>query len=112
LIANIYQHRNFFIDALAGARFEWIKVDNTLPGTITGQERFWLPHVGLRAAMDSEWYHLHAKALFEFTNGNWTGVDTGGAGNLGRFGADKSWSNLRWNVNYSVFLEPLLDYAD
>ena len=110
LIATLFQHRNLFVDGVAGARFEWMKVSNTLPGSSTGQEQFLLPHVGLRASMESEWYHLAADGIFEFSNGNWTGVSQSELNNLGRPGTDANWTDFRWNVNASVFLEPLLDY--
>lgn len=110
LIATFYQHRNLFIDGLLGLRYEWVKVSNTLPGNPTGQEKFLLPHVGLRASMQSEWYHLGADGIFEFCDGNWTGVSQSELNNLGRPGADPTWTDFRWNINASVFLEPLLDY--
>lgn len=88
-----------------------MQVDNSLPGTVEGEQDFLLPYLGLRATMNSQWYSVYAQVTADGTDGSWLGANRLGVTRLGRIGADTDWVNLRWNTQFSVFLDPLFNYG-
>lgn len=109
LIANLYQHRDLFLDLLAGARFDHTEVDNTLPGSQHGEADFFLPHAGLRLDQAAEWFTNHAALTLEWNDGSLTDVSRSEINRLGRSAPDQTWAVLQWDLSHSVYLEPLLN---
>ncbi len=105
---NFYQHRDLFLDAVAGARFENVKVSNSLPGSVSGEEDFLFPYVGLRLDQQAEWHTTRGAITAEWMDGGTTGVSRDQIDNLGRPLPDRSWTVLRVDLSHSVYLEPLL----
>lgn len=110
IIANVYQHENFFLDVLGGVRFMYIEVDNEIFFVpVGGNESFLVPYVGLRMEQQSEWYSNLGSVAIEGQIGGLTGVDAVQLGRLGRILPDEDWVILRWDFRSSFYLEPLLD---
>lgn len=105
---NFFQHRDLFLDAAAGARFENVKVSNNLPGSAPGEEDFLFPYVGLRLDQQAEWHTTRGAITAEWMDGNATGVGGDQINNLGRPTPDDDWMVLRVDLSHSVYLEPLL----
>lgn len=106
LVANIAQHRELFVDAVAGARFLHQFVDQPLGED--GKDDFFLPYVGLRADRVTEFSSTRGEVTFEFSvpgiAGTGDNLDA-----LGRIDADNDWIVMRWNLGTSFFIEPLID---
>jgi hemolysin activation/secretion protein len=106
--ANIYQKRELFLDIIGGARFEHQETDNRL-FNITGEEDFIFPYIGLAIDRTTEWFSTVGSALLEFQFSDLTDTDEIELVELGRTDPDDDWVVLRYNLNHSFYLEPLLD---
>ena len=107
LIANIYQDRELFVDLFGGARFLSTEVSNPLVGE--GQESFVLPKVGLRFEKTTETSSMTGSVGLEWQVGGITDVQSAQLTRLGRTLPDDDWEVLKWGINHSFYLEPLLD---
>jgi hemolysin activation/secretion protein len=110
LIANVYQHRELFIDAVAGVRYQDIDVDRRIFGIlpISDEEQFLIPYIGARLDRTTEWFSTQGMARLEWQS-DATDVDEQAINRLGRTAPDKQWWVLRWNISHSMYLEPLLN---
>ncbi|CAN5806433.1 hypothetical protein BH11PLA1_BH11PLA1_17800 [soil metagenome] len=107
LAYNVLQYRQFFLDAVGGARYEHVETTNTSAG-ITGQTNFFLPYAGVRFDRVTEINALQGSVLVEWNVGSIAGTDRAELANLGRLDATKDWTLLKYDTNYSFFLEPIL----
>ncbi|MCI0674735.1 MAG: hypothetical protein L0Y42_03045 [Phycisphaerales bacterium] len=105
---NIFQYREFFIDAIAGLRFDNIKVDNQAVA-IVGEAGLLIPNIGARFERTTQIDNTMGAVFLEFCSAGWTGVDEAELTELGRFLPSEDWVVLRWDATHSFFLEPLLD---
>ena len=110
VLYNFYQDRNLFLDLLIGARLQHIHVDNLVAAT-TGEEDFFLPHIGVRLDWREKWYRTWGTVRGEWNAGNVTRLDAAELTRLGRLLPDSDFGLLRWDVRSEVFLEPLLNRA-
>lgn len=106
LIANIFQHRELFIDAVGGVKYQHLRVED-LSSATEGKDDFFLPYVGLRLERSTDIANTNASVNFEFNIPDVAGTDAE-LGNLGRARAEDSWTTVQWDVSQSVYLEPLL----
>jgi hemolysin activation/secretion protein len=109
LTANIFQHRELFVDLVGGVRFQDIEVDNNLL-LLKGQEDFLIPYVGLKMDRTTSWYSVQASAIAEFHSESLSSVDSAQIVALGRFDPSESWEVLKYGASGSVYLEPLLNW--
>jgi hemolysin activation/secretion protein len=118
LIANIYQRRELFLDAIGGLRYRSIAVENQTLNE-EGEATFFQPYIGLRLERATEETATNGELqmLFGFssdaeTRNSTTGnpIDTGGDDlrGLGRINADENFIIFQANVTHTFFLEPLL----
>ena len=108
LIYNFHQHGNLFLDVLVGARFQHITVDNQVVD-VTGEEDFFLPHIGVRLDHRGDWYRASGVVLAEWNSGTVTPLESSELSRLGRLFPDSDFGLLRWDLRGQVFLEPLLN---
>lgn len=106
IIWNVFQDRDFFIDFLAGLRYEWVTTDNVL-ASIDGEDGFLIPSGALRLSRFRETDSLFALITVEGNASSLAGTDQEDIDDLGRLDADASWVVLKWDAAYSFFLEPL-----
>jgi hemolysin activation/secretion protein len=111
VIANVYQQRELFVDLLGGVRFDDIGVENSLFG-IDAEESFVSWYVGTRLDRTTEWFSTRGQVAFEWQIGGVTGVEDAELVGLGRTNPDADWLILRWDLGHSVYLEPLLNWAE
>jgi len=102
-ILNVFQRDAFFVDVVAGARFEHVEVLNELVG-IEGDEDLIFPYVSARAERQTEKSSLLAEATLEFGLGG----DVANLERLGRTSPDEETAVFSWRAEYSFFLEPVL----
>ncbi len=103
---NFFQRRSFFADAVGGARFEHVSVENN--AGIDTDNQFFLPYFGLRCESRGEAAEVSAALFAEFNAPDIAGTNSDEIDELGRFDSDDSWEILRGEVSASVFLESLL----
>jgi hemolysin activation/secretion protein len=110
LIYNVFQKDELFVDVLGGARFQHIGVVNPgLPGGGVGEEDLFLPRLGVRVERYTDRNSLSGSAVIEWNQAGLTGVSVRDLERLGRIAPDKDWMVLRWDVQTSIFLEPLFN---
>jgi len=112
LIANVFQRRELFIDAVGGLRFKHVTVTDETGGR-KGEGDFWQPYVGLRLERTTERASTHGLAMAQFGIGSDVttkdaGVSRDSADGLGRLEADEDWVAFQFGLTHSFFLEPLL----
>lgn len=105
VIGNVAQFSDFFLDAFAGLRYDWIRVENDL-ADITDREVFVLGYLGLRAEQNRDASQTAVSAQLEYSL---NGVDGDSVNELGRLDADDRWLTLQASANHSFYLEPLFD---
>lgn len=107
-IGNIYQHRQFFLDLFGGGRYQYNEIEGP---TATGEAEFWVPYIGLRAERIEDASYLSASLSYEANVNNWTD-DARGTGDdlnsLGRSDINEYWQLVKWDSEFSFYLEPLL----
>jgi hemolysin activation/secretion protein len=101
---NFYQNADLFIDAIGGAKVDYVKVDNQL-AAIEGEDTFVIGYVGARLEQRREDFDLFASAMLEIPI---NGASEEAQNNLGRLDADERWVLLKGEGGYSFYLEPLL----
>ncbi|HYE63428.1 MAG TPA: ShlB/FhaC/HecB family hemolysin secretion/activation protein [Phycisphaerales bacterium] len=104
----LFQRRELFIDGLAGIRVSNVQVENTVTN-LEGSETFALPYVGLRLDRTTESMGTYGGVTFEYQVPELAGTDEEEISNLGRRDADVEWPMLKWSLEHSFYLEPLLN---
>ena len=108
VIATIYQDRNLFVDFVAGVRLENIAVDNRIIN-VSGEQDFFLPHIGLRLDKRARWYRLLGAVFAEWNESSVTPLDSSQLSRLGRIDPDSDWGLVRWDLGAEVYLEPIVN---
>jgi hypothetical protein len=107
VIGNVYQHKQWFLDAVGGARWHNVNVDNQVVD-VTGTSNFFIPSVGLRLERVTPAATTQASLSYEENLPDIAHTRKSQLPPLGRLQADSTWSAVKWNARESFFLEPLL----
>ncbi|MBT8484937.1 MAG: hypothetical protein KJO43_05110, partial [Phycisphaerae bacterium] len=108
-ILNVLQSNAWFVDLLAGARWQHVDVDNQVV-LVSGAADFVLPQIGLRAERTTDEAVTRGLVRLEWQPG-WVSVDDQDLNSLGRLFPDDDWLTLQWDLGHSFYLEPVLDPA-
>lgn len=108
LIWNVAQHRELFVDAVAGLRWQNVSVDNVGLGT-TGEGDFLIPSMTLRLERQTDLSTTLGSIGVEGNLASAAGTDEVDIQNLGRLNVDDSWTVLKFDLYHSFFLEPVLN---
>lgn len=113
LSANVYQHRELFVDLFAGLRFQYVEVDNQAVD-VKGDDQFLLPTLGARLERVTDVSQTNLDMSFEFNLPDTAGTNQDTLNTLGRINPDDDWVVFQWNFAHSFYLEPLLfsDWGD
>ena len=104
LIYQLFQYRNFFIDAFAG--YDIRVIDVASQTTLNeGQELFFIPELGLEMERITETSTFVGSVDFETNVSTTLSADTN---NLGRSQIDADWKVVHYSVGSTFYLEPLL----
>jgi hemolysin activation/secretion protein len=95
------------VDFTLGAYWMNAAVNNG-PAAVQSSADFFIPYVGIGTERARETYSLLATAQVETNVAAIAGTDREDFAALGRFAADKDFTIARWNVQGSMYLEPLL----
>lgn len=104
LAANIYQHRDWFVDAIGGVRFFGVETTNPTLTTQTAEADFLIPNVAVRLERRGETATTDARLGFEFNASD--AVDTDVSNFSGRRNDD--FTLFVWDLYQSFYLEPLI----
>jgi hemolysin activation/secretion protein len=108
LAANVFQHKELFVDTLVGAKYTSLRVINRLIDE-RGRGEFFMPLVGLRVERNTEALSFDATATFEHNFAQWTETQSERElQKLGRVNIDPHFDVIRWDANLSAYVEPLL----
>lgn len=107
---NFVQRGRWFLDGVAGARWQDVKVENTLFAE-EGQTHFLIPYVGLRLDRRTAWSATGAGVALEANWGEPVGTDPDEVSKLGRIDVDDNWIVLKWDASHGFYIEPLLNRA-
>lgn len=105
VVATIWQRRDFFLDAVAGLKWQSIDVENSALAQ-KGSDNFLTPSVGLAAERLRDASALHAAATISW---NVDDLDKTEKESLGRPNVDQSFTVLRMEAGHSFYLEPVLN---
>ncbi len=105
---NLLQHGPQFIDALVGARYDKLRVHNNIGGTL-GEAQFMIPYLGIRAEERSDRSSFRFYTGIDWSVAGFGGTDGAEVNQLGRPLVDDDFAAFRTSIDYSVYLEPLLD---
>lgn len=107
VISNVFQQKRLFVDLIAGARWEDIRVHNEAVSMI-GDESFLLPYVGLQVERKSQTASTYATVNYETNWASVAGTEPQDMARLGRLDSNEDWEVCHWHMSQSLFLEPLL----
>lgn len=114
LIANVFQHEEFFIDVFSGFRWMSVDADNQLVG-LEGDEDFFIPKIGFLMERRTDTSYFRWNVSYERNFTDVAGTSRRETRKLGRLGVDKSFDVVRADAQLSFYLEPLLfgdDFED
>ncbi len=104
---NFFQHKQLFIDALGGFRWDHVETRNATAG-IEGSTDYFIPHLGLQAVRSTDTAFLDAKVIAEWTQNEISGTDYREVSNLGRIDPAYNYTIMKWDTNFAFYLEPIL----
>lgn len=107
LAYNIFQHEQFFLDVVGGARYEHVETRNATAG-VSGATDYFLPHAGIKFDRNTDISSLFGRVTVEWTNTSVASTKFNEVQNLGRLDPDFNYTLLRWDTGVSFYLEPLL----
>lgn len=102
--------RDWQLVSALGANFAHYGIQSRIIETplVTGSSNFLIPFFATTLSRETSWWTLSANLRYDQTVGDFANLNTtDGIPSLGRANADADWSSLRWNLNGSVYLEPL-----
>ncbi len=101
--------------SVLGANFNHYGVQTLFSDTqlVNGFSNFLVPFIGTTLSRDFRWGSVSAGLRIDDTVGSFANLDpTTGIAKLGRTPVDSDWTSARWNLNGSLFLEPLFYRTD
>jgi len=105
---NLLQDKGQFWDGLAGVRYDHIRTKNNIASTI-GEADFLIPYLGLRVEERTDRSSFRAYGGLEWSAAGFAGTDAADVDLLGRPMTDDDFFAARATLDYSFYLEPLLD---
>ena len=107
LIANVFQHRQLFVDLVGEVRWQDFEVEDQLRNT-DGDEDMFVPRLILRSERRTDSARFHLNLGIERSLGGGSSLRKSDLQLLGRVDPDDRWKILRWEAGLSFFLEPIL----
>jgi len=108
LYLNFLQHKDLFIDFVAGVRWQHEHIINLL-ADIEAETEMWLPSVGFRFERNNDLERFGGVVRVEWLDDHVANTNHKDLRRFGRFQPDTEWVVVRWNLSEAFFLEPLLN---
>jgi len=105
MIANVFQHRAWFLDVIGGVKWQSVEVINSILDQ-EGKDDFWTPYVGVSLER-----YTDESSTYANTTVSWNADDLNEANKdrLGRTKVDSSFTVLRFAAEHATYLEPLFN---
>ena len=103
----IFQQHELFVDLVGGARWQHVEVENELLGT-NASEEFLLPRIGVALERSTLTSSLRFSTDLEYNLASLAGTKEENLRLLGRQFPDENFGILRWNGNFSFYLDPMI----
>ena len=107
LIANVFQWNAFFLDAIAGARYDHHYIKDRQQGKV-GEADVFAPYVGFRFERLTEIASTWGSVIYEWNHASPAHTEFDDLQALGRVDPDVHYHLLRFSAGHSFYLEPLL----
>jgi hemolysin activation/secretion protein len=111
LEANVYQHRDWFVDTYLGARWDNIGIESFVNDSVVTNDantNFFIVSLGTRLEHITDTQATTADLGFEFDLPDVADTDkTAVENNFQRVDADNNWLVFQWDLGHSFYLEPL-----
>lgn len=104
---NVFQRRASFIDLVGGFRWEDVKVRNALAGQ-EGNDDFFILYGGARFERFTDRSGTLASVILEGNLADLAGTDPAEIEKMGRTDVDEDFLVLKYDLEHSFFLEPVL----
>ncbi len=108
LNANVFQHKDWFVDLIGGIRYEHAESFNPAIGT-PGETGFVIPYATAALSHRDRTSSTSASLTAETNLPNVAGTEGDDLTRLGRSQADRAWWLLRYAARHSFYLEPIFD---
>ncbi len=109
VIWNFFQSREWFVDAVAGIRYQNIEVNNTAFG-VRGDSGFLFPRFGINVERNTQSASTYLQTAVEFNLPDAADTERN-LDPLGRTGAQRNFAVFTGSLEQTFYLEPLLDAA-
>lgn len=109
---NAWQRNETFLDVFAGAKWQFVAIEQTTLGTSVpgANSSFFLPYVGARIQRDTDASSSMAQVSYEWTVEGVTSPNPDEVTNgLGRLGCDTDWATVTYDASTQFYLEPLFN---
>lgn len=109
---NVWQRNETFLDLFAGAKWQFVAIDQTTVGTAVpgANSSFFLPYIGARVQRDTDASSSLVQVSYEWTVDSVTDPDPAEVTNgLGRLGCDTEWQTVAYEASTQFYLEPLFN---
>lgn len=108
LIANIFQRRELFVDAVIGARYQHVSADDETV-MVSGSADFFITTFGLRAQRNTDTSITSLSAAFEVNLPDIAGTNDEDLQKLpGRLKTDAEFTTFQWDLSHAFYLDPLI----
>jgi hemolysin activation/secretion protein len=108
LAINVFQSGKLFVDAVVGARWFNVSVNN-LAIDLRGEQDFLVPYVGARLQRNTRTATTDASVFLDMCAADATDVDALELNALGRLFPERDWSLVRWDIAHSFYVDPLFN---
>ena len=102
--------RDWQLVSALGANFPHYEIESRINTTplVRGYSNFLIPFFSTTLSRDANWWNLSGSVRYDQTVGSFANLNAAdGISALGRISPDADWTSLRWNVNGTMYLEPL-----
>lgn len=110
LVGNIFQKGPYFLDLVGGLRYVDTSIEQTAPIPFEGEANFLIPYIGIRSERFTEDKTTLGSITFEGNVSDWADLDSD-RNSLGRMDVAEQWTVLKFDLEHSFYLEPLMNPA-
>lgn len=108
LIANVFQHKELFVDVYGGIRWQHVDADNQLLD-LKGSDDFFIPKVGVIVERQTDTSSFRFNVSYERNIDSVAGTTNREINRFGRLNVQEEFDIARAEMQWSFYLEPLLN---
>ncbi len=111
VVWNVAQKRETFLDLFAGAKWQWVSIEQTTAGAPPEADQdFFVPYVGARLTRDTDASSSQLEVSWEWSMSSVSGAEASVVStDMGRQDADLDWNAVTYDASTQFFIEPLFN---